>query len=71
MASHAKPAPLMAAPQTSIRRFGAVVKADGNHKFVAACNKKTIVFEGLKPTSNMTVELSNQFRHQNDLPLTK
>merc|ERR1739844_627467 len=31
--------------------------------------KKTMVFDGMKPTANATHELVNQFRHQNDLPL--
>lgn len=35
------------------RSFGAIVKADGEHKFVAACNKKTLVFDGMKPSSNL------------------
>ena len=55
----------------SSRAFGAIVKAEGDHKFVAPCNKKTIVFDGLKPTNNQMHEISNNYRHQNDLPLIK
>ena len=58
-----------------LRAFGGgaheIVKADGDHKFIAACNKKTMVLDGLKPTSNLVHEISNPFRHQNDLPLYK
>jgi hypothetical protein len=56
----------------SRRNFGgAIVKAEGGHKFVAPCNKKTIAFDGLKPSSNVVVEINNPYRHQNDLPLLK
>ena len=57
--------------QPSTRNFGAIVKADGEHKFVAPCDKKMIAFEGLKATGNFTISLNNQFRHQNDITLFK
>ena len=60
--------PLM---RSSQRNFGAIVKADGDHKFIANCNKKTIVFDGLAPTNNLEHAISNNYRHQNDLPLIK
>ena len=57
--------------RSSIRSFGAIVKADGDHKFLAPCNKKTLVFDGLIPTNNMVHEITNNYRHHNDLPLIK
>ena len=54
-----------------VRSFGAIVKADGEHQFLAQKNKKTLVFDGLKPTSNLVHEITNNYRHQNDLPLIK
>merc|ERR1712167_504360 len=39
--------------------------ADGDRKFIAPCNKKTIVFDGLKGTTNAEVALDNQFHHLN------
>ena len=66
--------PMMTA-MVARRCFGggghAIVKADGNHAFVAPCNKKTIAFDGLKPTANQVHEISNPYRHQNDLPMLK
>lgn len=57
------------------RAFGGgaheIVKADAQHKFVATCNKKTIVFDGLQPTEPLLHAVSNPYRHQNDLPLYK
>ena len=57
--------------RTSMRSFGAIVKADGDYKLLAPCNKKTIAFDGLLPTSNLVHEITNNYRHQNDLPLIK
>ena len=57
---------------SSQRAFGgAIVKADGSHKFIAPCNKKTLALDGLRPTANQTHEINNPYRHQNDLPLWK
>ena len=53
------------------RSFGAIVKADGDHHFLAVKNKKTLVFDGLTPSNNMTHEITNNYRHHNDLPLIK
>jgi hypothetical protein len=54
------------------RAFGAVHKADGDHKFIAAdVKKETLVFDGLKPAENTTYTLDNLYRHHNDLPLTQ
>ena len=54
---------MQASASGSTRSFGAIVKADGDHKFVATSNKKTIVFDGLKPTSNLVHAISNNYRH--------
>jgi len=59
-----------------VRAFGgdhshAVVKPDAGHKFLAPCNKKTLYFDGLKPTAFQEHALTNPWRHQNDLPLWK
>ena len=68
-APYVRPSSLLMMPT---RAFGgAIVKADGDHKFIAPCNKKTIVFDGLAPTENLLHTLSNPYRHQNDLPLYK
>lgn len=49
-----------------------VEKADGAHKFLtAAASKRTMVFDGLKASSNHVFELDNIYRHHNDLPLVK
>ena len=40
--------PLSMFQSVAFRRFGgghAIVKADGSHKFIAPCNKKTIYFD--------------------------
>ena len=57
------------AVQTARRNFGAVVKADGSHKFIQPVDKKFIAFEGLKGTSTANVALDNSYRHHNNLPL--
>jgi hypothetical protein len=47
-------------------------KADGAHKFLtAAASKRTMVFDGLKASSNHVFELDNIYRHHNDLPLVQ
>lgn len=51
------------------RMFGAIVKADGSHQFIAPCDKKRIVFDQLKGTANAEVGVGNPFRHHNDKPL--
>lgn len=56
---------------SATRSFGAIVKADGDHKFLAPCNKKTLFFDGLTPTNNVVHEITNNYRHHNDLPLIK
>ena len=43
--------------------------ADGDRKFIAPCNKKTLVFDGLKGTTNQEVALDNQFHHLNGLSM--
>jgi hypothetical protein len=43
--------------------------ADGERKFIAPCNKKTLVFDGLKGTTNAEVALDNQFHHLNGLSM--
>ena len=51
---------------TALRCFGGgheIVKADGDHKFIQACDKKRVVFDGLRPTANYVQTLNNQFRH--------
>lgn len=49
-----------------------IEKADGAHKFLtAAASKRTMVFDGLKASSNHVFELDNIYRHHNDLPLVK
>jgi len=49
-----------------------VDKADGAHKFLtSAASKRTMVFDGLKASSNHVFELDNIYRHHNDLPLIK
>ena len=67
-----KPTPMI---NFGMRAFGGggheIVKADGDHKFIAPCNRKTICFDGLRPTSNHTHEVVNPYRHHNDLPLIK
>ena len=71
-APYVRPTSLLSMP---LRAFGggahAIVKADADHKFLADCNKKTIVFDGLQPTQPMVHAISNPYRHQNDLPLYK
>jgi hypothetical protein len=37
----------------------------------AAASKRTMVFDGLKASSNHVFELDNIYRHHNDLPLIK
>ena len=54
---------MMLLAPSSQRNFGAIVKADGSHQFVANCNKKTIVFDGLKPTANQVHSITNNYRH--------
>lgn len=63
------PVQSLMAPATFRTFGGAIVKADGTHQFIAPCNKKTMVFDGLRPTANLTHEVTNNYRHQNDLPL--
>ena len=46
-----------------------IVKADPNHQFIAPCNKKTLVLDGLKGTGNVVIEVTNPYAHQNNLPL--
>lgn len=56
--------------QTAAKRnFGAVVKADGEHKFVAPTTQKMLAFEGMKGTANHTYAVDNLYRHHNNLPL--
>ncbi len=62
---------MLIVPARAFGGGGAIVKADGGHKFVAPCNKKTIAFDRLKPSANMVHEVTNPYRHQNDLPLLK
>ena len=53
-----------------IRSFGgAIVKADGSHKFIAPVNRKTMAFDGMQATSATGIELDNPYRHHNDLPM--
>ena len=53
-----------------VRGFGgAIVKADGDHKFIAPCNKKMVAFTGMQATSPTMIELDNPYRHLKDLPL--
>ena len=40
-----------------------VVKADGDHKFIAQCNRRMIAFDGLRPTGHLTHEIVNPYRH--------
>lgn len=40
-----------------------VEKADPDHKFIAPCNKKTLFFDGMRPTKNVEVAVTNPFRH--------
>ena len=66
--------PMSMFQSAALRSFGgggAIVKADGSHKFIAPCNKKTFYFDNMKPTANWTHEVTNHFRHHNDLPLIK
>ena len=57
---------------TSRRSLGAIVKADGDHKFLhPSLNKKTMILDGLKPVAPQVIVLENQFRHLNDLPFTQ
>lgn len=48
-----------------------VEKAALDHKFLTAdaADKRFLVFNGLKPTTPVTIALENPYRHQNDKPL--
>lgn len=48
-----------------------VETADPNHKFLDAsnANKKYIVFNGMRATEPVSIEIENPYRHHNDLPL--
>jgi len=63
--------PLVASTRRAFGGAHEIVKADAQHKFVAACNKKTVVFDGLMPTAPLLHTIANPYRHQNDLPLYK
>ena len=57
---------------SSKRNFGAIVKASGDHKFIAAdVDRKMVAMDGMKSTSLYTMKLDNTWRHHNDLPLTQ
>ena len=58
---------------TSRRCFGAaaIVKADGNHKFLhATVNRRTMMLDGLKPSAPVVIGLENTWRHHNDVKLS-
>ena len=58
--------------QTATKRnFGAVVKASGDHQFIAPTTQKMLAFEGMKGTSNHTYACDNLYRHHNNLPLAQ
>ena len=46
-----------------------IVKADGEHKFIAPVDKKMVAITGLKGTTPCVLEFENAYRHHNDLPL--
>jgi hypothetical protein len=48
-----------------------VDKPAPDHKFIAKCNKKFLVFDGLRATDPAVVEVINPYRHHNDLTLFK
>ena len=52
--------------QQNTRSFGAIVKADGDHKFIASTDKKYLAFNGMRATSNQMISLDNHYRHQNN-----
>ena len=59
---------------SSKRAFGsgAIVKADGNHKFLhASVSRKTMALDGLKPSAPVVIGLENTWRHHNDIKLSK
>ena len=59
--------------RVSQRGFGGggheIVKAGGDHKFIAPVDKKMVAFSNLKGTTPQEIEFVNAYRHHNDLPL--
>ena len=59
---------------TARRSFGAgaIVKADGNHKFLhASVDRRTMALDCLKPSAPAVIGLENTWRHHNDIKLSK